>query len=80
MSLLFSSEDSPLDGDTARAYLPIAVEDTAFETDLSTLNEKPMGSIRFGIADPMATIGPALPQDIEINRAGPGRVRSDGRG
>jgi hypothetical protein len=34
-----------------------------------------MGSIPDGIADPITTIGPALPQDIEINRAGLGRVR-----
>jgi hypothetical protein len=33
-----------------------------------------MGSTTSGIASP-ATIGPALPQQIEINRAGLGRVR-----
>jgi hypothetical protein len=42
-----------------------------------------MGSTPDGIADPITTIGPALPQDIEINRAGLqqalGRVRLDGR-
>jgi hypothetical protein len=37
-----------------------------------------MGSTPYGIACPIATIGPALPQDIEINRAGRGRVRGDG--
>jgi hypothetical protein len=34
-----------------------------------------MGSTTSGIASPLATIGPALPPDIEINRAGLGRVR-----
>jgi hypothetical protein len=34
-----------------------------------------MGSTPNGIASPLATIGPALPPDIEINRAGLGRVR-----
>jgi hypothetical protein len=34
-----------------------------------------MGSTTSGIASPTMTIGPALPQDIEINRAGLGRVR-----
>jgi hypothetical protein len=38
-----------------------------------------MGSTPYGIARPVTTIGPALPQDIEINRAGHGRVRGDGR-
>jgi hypothetical protein len=34
-----------------------------------------MGSTPNGIARPIATIGPALQPDIEINRAGLGRVR-----
>jgi hypothetical protein len=37
-----------------------------------------MGSTPYGIARPIATTGPALPQDIKINRAGLGRVRGDG--
>jgi len=38
-----------------------------------------MGSTPDGIAEPITTAGPALPQDIEINRAGLGCVRGDGR-
>jgi hypothetical protein len=34
-----------------------------------------MGSTTFGNADPMTTIGLAMPQDIKISRAGFGRVR-----
>jgi hypothetical protein len=37
-----------------------------------------MGSTPYGIARPVTTIGSALPQDIEINRAGSCRVRGDG--
>jgi hypothetical protein len=37
-----------------------------------------MGSTPYGIARAIVTIGPALPQDIEIDRAGDGRVRGDG--
>jgi hypothetical protein len=42
-------------------------------------NEEPMGSTTFGNATPAIMIGPALPRNIRINRAGFGRVRSDGR-
>jgi hypothetical protein len=39
-----------------------------------------MGSTSFGSAIPAnLMIGSAMPQKIEINRAGPGRVRDDGR-
>jgi hypothetical protein len=38
-----------------------------------------MGSTTFGNVTPAMMIGPALPQNIRINRAGFGRVRSDGR-
>jgi hypothetical protein len=38
-----------------------------------------MGSTTFGNVTPAIMTGPAMPQDIKINRAGPGRVRSDGR-
>jgi hypothetical protein len=41
-------------------------------------NEETMGSTPYGIASPIATTGLALPQDIEINRAGVGRVRGNG--
>jgi hypothetical protein len=34
-----------------------------------------MGSTTFGNANPATMIGLAMPQDIKINRAGPGRVR-----
>jgi hypothetical protein len=37
-------------------------------------DEEPMGSTTFGNVTP-AMIGPALPQDIKINRAGFRRVR-----
>jgi hypothetical protein len=37
-----------------------------------------MGSTTFGNANPATMIGFAMPQDIKINRAGPGRVRGDG--
>jgi hypothetical protein len=37
-----------------------------------------MGSTTFGNVTPAIMTGPALPQDIKINRAGPGRVRGDG--
>ena len=38
-------------------------------------NEEHMGSIPYGNANPMTLIGLALSQDIEIGRAGYGRVR-----
>jgi hypothetical protein len=41
-------------------------------------NEEHMGSTTFGDVIP-SMIGPALPQNIRINRAGLGRVRGDGR-
>jgi hypothetical protein len=41
-------------------------------------NEEHMGSTTFGNVTP-AMIGPALPRNIKINRAGSGRVRGDGR-
>ena len=50
------------------------VRDKHFNPD-----EEHMGSTRYGNANPMTLIGLALPQDIEINRAGYVRVRGDGR-
>jgi hypothetical protein len=41
--------------------------------------EEIMGSTPYGNANPMTLIGPALPQNIEIDRAGYGRVRVGGR-
>jgi hypothetical protein len=38
-------------------------------------DEEHMGSTPYGNANPMTLIGLALPQDIEISRAGYGRVR-----
>jgi len=38
-----------------------------------------MGSTTFANANPMRTIGLALPQDIKIDRAGGCRVRVGGR-
>jgi len=43
-------------------------------------DEEHMGSTPYGNANPMTLIGFALPQDIEIDRDGYGRVRGDGRG
>jgi hypothetical protein len=34
-----------------------------------------MGSTTYGNVTPAILTGPAMPQDIKINRAGPGRVR-----
>jgi hypothetical protein len=42
-------------------------------------DEESMGSTPYGNANPMTLIGLALPQDIEIGRAGYGRVRVGGR-
>jgi hypothetical protein len=50
------------------------VRDKHFNPD-----EGHMGSTPYGNANPMTLIGLALPQDIEINRAGYVRVRGDGR-
>jgi hypothetical protein len=41
--------------------------------------EEHMGSTTFGNVIPAIMIGPAMPQNIEINRAGMGRVRGDSR-
>jgi hypothetical protein len=41
--------------------------------------EEIMGSTPYGNANPMTLIGPALPPNIEIDRAGHGRVRVGGR-
>jgi hypothetical protein len=38
-----------------------------------------MGSTTFGNATPQMMIGPTLPQNIKINRAGFRCVRGDGR-
>jgi hypothetical protein len=46
------------------------VRDRHFNPD-----EEHMGSTPYGNAHPMKLIGLALPQDIEISRAGYGRVR-----
>jgi len=42
-------------------------------------DEEHMGSTTFGNVTPTIMIGLAMPQNIKINRAGSGRVRSDGR-
>jgi hypothetical protein len=66
-----------LDSDTGGAYLPVIVVDMSSRTTLNP-NEENMGSTTFGNVNPAMT-GPALPQDIKINRAGCRRVRGDGR-
>jgi hypothetical protein len=50
-----------------------------FETSRFNPNEEHMGSTTFGTVTPAVMTGPAMPQDIKINRAGSSRVRSDGR-
>jgi hypothetical protein len=63
-----------LDSDTGQAYLPIVSR--AFVPDKSlNPNEEHMGSTTFGNVNPATMIGPAMPQDIRINRAGLRRVR-----
>jgi hypothetical protein len=42
-------------------------------------NEEHMGSTISGNVTPAIMTGPALPQDIKVNRAGFRRVRGDGR-
>jgi hypothetical protein len=42
-------------------------------------DEEHMGSTPYGDADPMTLFGSALPQDIEIDRTGDGRVRMGDR-
>ena len=44
-----------------------------------TPDEEHMGSTTFGNVTPAIMIGPAMPQNIKINRAGLGRVRDGGR-
>jgi hypothetical protein len=50
------------------------VRDKPFNPD-----EEHMGSTTLGNVTPAIMIGPAMPQNIEINRAGMGRVRGDSR-
>jgi hypothetical protein len=50
------------------------VRDKPFNPD-----EEHMGSTTFGNVTPAIMIGPAMPQNIKINRAGMGRVRGDSR-
>ena len=50
------------------------VRDKPFNPD-----EEHMGSTTFGNVTPAIMIGLAMPQNIKINRAGPGRVGNDGR-
>jgi hypothetical protein len=61
-----------------QAYLPSVVEDIVRDKPFNR-NEEHMGSTTFGNATPATLIGPALPLNIKINRAGFGRVRGDGR-
>jgi hypothetical protein len=67
-----------LDSGTGQAYLPIVVEDIVRDKPFNP-NEEHMGSSTFGNVTPATMTGPALPPDIKIDRAGVGRVRSDGR-
>jgi hypothetical protein len=87
MTLLSSRQDSSdpprriekaLDSDTAQAYLPGVVENMVRDTPFNP-DEEHMGSSTFGNVTPATMIGPALPQDIEIDGAGGCRVRVGGR-
>jgi hypothetical protein len=51
------------------------VLNVSFTASISNPNEEHMGSTPNGDAGPMTSLGPALPQDIEIDRVGDGRVR-----
>jgi hypothetical protein len=55
-----------------QAYLPSIVEDIVRDKPFNP-NEEHMGNVT-----PAIMTGPALPQDIKINRAGFRRVRGDG--
>jgi hypothetical protein len=68
-----------LDSDKGQAYLPNVVADIFVRDNPFNPNEEHMGSTTFGNVTPASMIGPALPQRLRINRAGFGRVRSDGR-
>lgn len=61
-----------LDSRTGRAYLPL-VSRTSRRGKSFNPNEEHMGSTTFGNAAPAMT-GPAMPQNIRINRAGFRRV------
>jgi hypothetical protein len=60
-----------------QAYLPSIVEDIVRDKPFNP-NEEHMGSTTFSNVTPAIMTGPALPQDIKINRAGFRRVRGDG--
>ena len=66
-----------LDSDKGQAYLPSVAVDIFVQDNSFNSNEEHMGSTSFGNVTPASMIGPALPQNI--NRAGSGRVSSDGR-
>jgi hypothetical protein len=59
---------------SAQAYLPVAVVWTMCPRAAINPIEETMGSTRYGSASPMNAIGAALPQAIEIDRAGGSRV------
>ena len=58
--------------------MPGVVEDIVRDKPFNP-DEKNMGSTTFGNVIPAIMIGLALPQDIEIGRAGSCRVRVGGR-
>jgi hypothetical protein len=68
-----------LDSDTGQAYLPNCCRGHFVRDKSFNPNEEHMGSTTFGNVTPAIMTGPAMPQNIKINRAGPGRVRGDGR-
>jgi hypothetical protein len=68
-----------LDSDTGQAYLPNCCRGHFARDKPFNPNEEHMGSTSFGNAIPATMIGPAMPQNIRIDRAGLARVRVGGR-
>jgi hypothetical protein len=62
-----------LDTSNGQEYVPIVWNNSSRPG--FNPNDEHMGSTTFGNANPMTTIGLAMPQDIKISRAGFGRVR-----
>lgn len=68
-----------LDMDSGRAYSPIAVPNIRFRIHIFIPDEEPMGSTPNGNANPMISVGLALPRDRESGRDGKCRVSVGGR-
>src|ERR1700736_2382294 len=70
--------ENSLDRGTGQAYLPNCCREPCVRDEPFNPNEEHMGSTTFGNVTPAILTGPAMPQNIRINRAGSGRVRGDG--